>query len=58
MVYGDEYSGRRRKAVGPVERELDHPLWSGRSTREFAMARGSKRDRWKEWRRETNGESN
>ncbi|EFX69723.1 hypothetical protein DAPPUDRAFT_113350 [Daphnia pulex] len=56
MVYEDEDSGRRRKAVGPVERELDQPLWSGRSTRELAMARGSKRDRWKERRRETNGE--
>ncbi|EFX65350.1 hypothetical protein DAPPUDRAFT_117349 [Daphnia pulex] len=56
MEYGDEDSGRRRKAVGPVEGELDQPLWSGRSTRELAMARGSKRDRWKERRRETNGE--
>jgi hypothetical protein len=55
MVYGDEDSGRRRKAVGPVERELDQPLWSERSTRELAMARGSKIDRWKEWRRDTNG---
>ena len=58
MVYGDEDSdGRRRKAVGPVETELDQPLWSGRSTRDLAMARGSKRDRWKKRRRKTNGES-
>jgi hypothetical protein len=57
MVYGDEDGdGRRRKAVGPVERELDQPLWSGRSTRELSMARGSKRDRWKVRRRKTNGE--
>jgi hypothetical protein len=33
MVYGDEDSDRRRKAVGPVERELDQPLWSGRRRR-------------------------
>jgi hypothetical protein len=28
---------------------LDQPLWSGRSTRELAMARGLKKDRWREW---------
>jgi hypothetical protein len=58
MVYEDEDTDRRRKAVGPMERGLDRHLWSRRSTESWRWRDGRRaRDRLKNRRRETNGES-